>query len=151
MAKERKSVPRGAVPSPYTIENFLGRGGISDVYKVGENTASKVTEIIEMYKGDRENQTTKEVKVNFLLGGLLKVSNGYGAQLNEKGLRRYNQAANEAEILKKVKGIEHVVQYQGSRFIDLSGILCYVVDIDFLSGRSLDQVFDDDAEPMHLR
>lgn len=151
-AKNTNGIDPSFTPSPYTIENFLGMGGLASVYKVGENTAAKLTEIVEMYVSDRKDLVVRPVQAKILLGGILEVDDSYTTQLDADQLRRCRQAANEARILSKVRNIEHIVQLQNSYFIDHSGILSYIVNLDYLSGENLFSYLDmDEGEEVNLQ
>ena len=118
---------------PFTLENYLGKGGRGIVFRTDETTATKLVPLQKMPPSyaalHNQPLTVEDNEEEILIDG--KVPLDLSAQAD------YNFALREYLALHRLQGREHLLQVQRHSYAALEGILYSVLEMDYLQGSPL--------------
>ena len=130
---------------PYTQNNCLGRGGSGEVYRVSPDSVDKIIEICRFHKSD-ENfslSSIRDIDVRNCHGNRYMIGEKF-VSLRKHELDKLRYAERERSMLEKVAKVDNVAKFIGTKFIDWSGMFCYVIKMSYASGDELNSLMYDD-------
>ncbi len=120
----------------YNMKNFLGAGAAGEVYKVGDNTAEKITLIRDFaYKDHISPKVSRLHDVRYLGGHILQVDDNL-LQLTDDELKRFRESLYEANMLREADA-RNVVRLNEHKYVECRGDIYSVIEMEFVKGDSL--------------
>tara|TARA_Y100000310_G_C20652400_1_gene800156 strand:- start:586 stop:1716 length:1131 start_codon:yes stop_codon:yes gene_type:complete len=129
------------VNHPYTLENFIGSGGMGTVFKITKSDwpnaggAEKLTDIAHLPYSE-ENVIVSPARM-LLLDDNRIAANGHIMDLGSVRANKLRRALYESEIMKELKSEPHVIQPGENRYVNFAGTLTFVTGMGYVPGKTV--------------